>query len=256
MKDDPFSTLARYYDVIMEHVDYSRWGQIAEHLTDACPRELRYLDVGCGTGVMLEFLQDVDRHCFGLDLSPAMVMQSKKNCPQAYISLGSMTKLPFKPTFHLITCLFDSLNFVLEEDAVVNSLQGFADSLLPGGLVYFDVVTERMVTEHFLGPEWSEQHGRFTSSWHTTYDRESHIATTRVTINGRDSNEMQERIYPIEWLMEEVRNTGLEVLACYDANTWKKPGRRTIRVEFIAALEPDRKTRRMVDDLLKQMRNT
>ena len=256
MKEDSFSTLARYYDVIMAHVDYARWASVSDHLADALPGSLRYLDVGCGTGTMLEYMADTGRSCFGLDLSPSMANLAYKTCPQAHVAVGTMAQLPFAPSFHLITCLFDSLNFVLEEDAVQSTIQGFRASLLPGGLLYFDVVTERMVTEHFLGPEWSEQHGPFTSNWRTKYDRETKIAETTVRVNSGEADILRERIYPIEWLEKLLKDAGLDVLACYDANTWKKPGRRTVRVEFIAGLEVSPAISQKVSSILMQMRNS
>ena len=41
-------------------------------------------------------------------------------------------------------------------------------------------------------------------------------------------------MYPLETVYDAVKQAGCEILGVHDAQTWKKPGRKTIRADIIA----------------------
>lgn len=231
---DAFSPIANYYDAIMEHVDYARWSLIIKKLGDMLPRPVLHLDAGCGTGVLMERVEAPDWHAFGIDLSPSMLRVARHRRQLSALACANLCALPFQGRFHLITCLFDSLNFLLREEEVHQAMNSFYQALQPGGLLYFDIVTRRMITDHFNNEDWMEDHGRFRSSWRSTYNREQRLCETRVRVNsGRDSV-TRERIYETEFIREAIENAGMSLLSMRDAYTWKKPGRSVTRVDFVA----------------------
>lgn len=232
--NDAFAPIAGFYDTMMEHVNYERWRRVATSLATLLPRPLWHLDVGCGTGLLMKALDAPDWIGAGLDVSAAMlrVAREKRQCTR--LVQATMCRPPFYKQFHLVTCLFDSLNFLLEEDQVAEALNGMSDALKTGGLMYFDVVTARMVKDHFNNETWTETHDNFRSTWNSRYDVTSRICTTRVRINSGTESVTHERIYPLHFLGEAAAKAGLTVLAVRDANNWKAPGYRTTRVDFVA----------------------
>ena len=237
---DAFSPIANHYDAIMEHVDYARWRIIVQGLAGMLPRPLMHLDAGCGTGVLMELLAEPGWQSVGIDLSAAMLRVAKYRRALPFLARADICDLPFKERFHLVTCLFDSLNFLLHEDQVHRAMASFQNALLPGGLLYFDVVTRRMITDHFNDETWVENHGRFRSSWKSTYDRDRRLCETRVRINSGEESVTQERVYGEEFLCDALDRAGLTLLAMRDAYTWKKPGRAVTRIDFVAVKKPDR----------------
>lgn len=237
---DAFSPIANHYDAIMEHVDYTRWRLIVQGLAGMLPRPLMHLDAGCGTGVLMEQVAEQGWQSVGIDISPTMLRVARCRRELEHLARADLCALPFRNRFHLVTCLFDSLNFLLEEDQVHRAMASFANVLLPGGLLYFDVVTRRMITDHFNNETWVENHGRFRSSWRSTYDRGERLCETRVRINSGEESITRERIYGEEFLCDALTRAGLTLLAMRDAYTWKKPGRAVTRLDFVAVKEPDR----------------
>jgi ubiquinone/menaquinone biosynthesis C-methylase UbiE len=53
------------------------------------------LDIGCGTGTLLELARSRNLDCYGLDNSPGMLNLSKKKIPSATLVLGSFYDIPF-----------------------------------------------------------------------------------------------------------------------------------------------------------------
>ena len=250
---DPFARIAPYYDAIMSHVDYERWVSKTGFLADLLPDGFLHIDIACGTGVLVEKLRQSGWRSVGADLSFAMVRQGRRNAPGFPGVAADMRALPFHNAAGLVTCLFDSLNFLTEEAGLEQGLREMAGALAPGGILYGDVITERMVLTHFAGKRWTEQNGRFSTTWESDYSRSGHLAETRVTVNRGPVNYIHERIFPLATLQSAMERAGLTVLGFCDAATWKKPSKRSIRVDFVAAQSPSAKLVRDFETVRKKI---
>ncbi|MBP8130743.1 MAG: class I SAM-dependent methyltransferase [Candidatus Hydrogenedentes bacterium] len=251
---DSLEGLARYYDVLMEHVDYNHWAAVALTLGELLPEGFCHLDVACGTGTLIRRLRGEGWRSMGVDLSFAMLRAGRAQMKQRVTAAADMRALPVRGRFHLVTCLFDSLNFLLQGDEVAAAVQGFADALEPGGLAYFDIVTARMVTEHFAGRSWSEKNGKFETVWTNAYDPVTGIADSHIRVNTGPACLIRERIYSERFVRECLKAAGLAVLAAVDADTWRNPTRRTTRIDFVAAKTPARTLGRRFAEIRERVR--
>lgn len=232
--DDTFAGLARFYDPLMAHVDYGRWVRIARALAAQAPAPVRHLDVACGTGTLLGQVQAAGWKSVGIDLSRAMLRQGRRG----RTACADMQYLPFGEQFSLITCLFDSVNFLIAQEDLQRAFHEFARVLRPGGLLYFDVVTERMVLKHFVGPEWSEEHAGFETVWYTYYNKKSRVAQTHVRVGTGPSSVIVECMHPLPVLVGCLERAGLEVLARFDVEGHGAASGKSCRVDFIAVKPP------------------
>lgn len=230
---DDFADLARYYDPIMDHVDYDRWFLTTCALAEFLPDEFSHLDAACGTGVLLHMLRHSGWDSVGIDLSESMLRIGRKQRGGLPLAQADLRALPFHHNVDFITCLFDSMNFLLVEADVEAALRSLGEALSDDGLLYFDVVTERMITEHFADKDWDEDNPGFSSHWESRYDRKRSISETRVRVNTGAESVIRERVYPLHYLEHAVRQAGLSILAVYDAETWNPPSKRTTRAEFL-----------------------
>lgn len=238
MSGDAFENLAPFYDVLMSHVDYDRWFMVTTCLAELLPKRHRHLDAACGTGVFAKHLINHGWDVTGMDLSPAMVRIAKKRAPRPPAVVADLRAVPFHRGFDMITCLFDSMNFLLTLEDVEVGVRECAGALDDDGILYFDVVTERMVTEYFEGQEWEEDNATFSSRWRSTYDRTTKIAETRIRVNRGHESVVRERIYELDDIREAVRRAGLRLLAVHDARTWASTTSKTVRVDIVAAKNP------------------
>jgi SAM-dependent methyltransferase len=234
-RHDDFQVLSRYYDDIMTHVRYARWMGVLTELTAWLPRRFRHLDAACGTGVLLHHCRGAGWRSIGCDLSAGMLRAAQRKRGTLPVVQADLQTLPCPDgAFHLLTCLFDSLNFLLEDHTLHAAMRECARVLAPGGIFYFDFVTERMVTDFYLGPEWMEDNGTFRTAWHTDYDRASGIADTAVRINSGAAQHFRERIYPPRTFRDALANNGLRLLLEVDAETWRAPRPGSTRIDMIA----------------------
>ncbi len=78
----------------------------------------KILDVGCGTGTLLNLLLKNGYKCYGVDISEKNILQLKQKFPEINFVQGSITKIPFPESY--FDCIFvtEILEHLLEEDLV------------------------------------------------------------------------------------------------------------------------------------------
>jgi SAM-dependent methyltransferase len=253
-RDDAFCELAPYYDKIMDHVDYDRWFTITTELASLLSPPFVHLDAACGTGVLLKRLRAKGWTSVGADLSLAMLRAGRRIGVAFPGAAGDLRALPFAGGIDFATCLFDSINFLLSSEDILRAFQEIRNSLSGRGLFYFDVVTERMITEHFEGQEWTENNGRFSSAWRSGYSRKDRIAETSVRVSTGPRGIVRERIYGRDEIESTLKTAGFEVLGVFDAHTWKPPNKKTVRLDFVAAADASPALRKRFDSVYSEIR--
>jgi SAM-dependent methyltransferase len=130
-----YEKLAGLYDVLLRSKDYFA---ASEHLRlllqRYAPNAKTLLDVACGTGRHLEYLQ---RHYLveGLDLSPQMLEIARRRCPEVALRCGNMVDFHLDRDYDVITCLFCSIGYVKTVENMERVVGNMARHLRPGGVV-------------------------------------------------------------------------------------------------------------------------
>lgn len=99
----------------------------------------KILDLCCGVGNMAAFMGSKGMEVVGLDGSRAMLEYAKENAPKAEFVHADARDFKFVYKFDAITCLFDSVNHLLELRDVGELFINVYDSLSEGGFFVFDV---------------------------------------------------------------------------------------------------------------------
>ena len=101
-------------------------------------KNLKVLDIGCGTGYLMNFLQQhysLDGEVVGIDVSSHALEFCKLRGAQALL-LASATEVPLaSASFDLIICI-DTIQHLSPADADQKAIAEFARLLKPGGLLY------------------------------------------------------------------------------------------------------------------------
>lgn len=94
----------------------------------------KVLDLGCGTGMMLNYLSKYGK-VFGLDNNLEAIKYSKKKSPQAKIIFGSLPDHLPKEKFDLIT----ALDLIEHIDKDTDGLEAISNILKPKGILIITV---------------------------------------------------------------------------------------------------------------------
>jgi ubiquinone/menaquinone biosynthesis C-methylase UbiE len=135
---------------------------------------LDVLEVGCGTGLVLERIQRFARSASGVDLSPGMLEKAKAR--GLNVTLGSATELPFPASSFDVTCSFKVLAHVREIDTAMNEM---ARVTRPGGMVlaeFYNPLSFRGLAKR-LGPAGKIAAGKKESDVYTRFDSPNTIRT-------------------------------------------------------------------------------
>ena len=98
------------------------------------PAASTLLDVACGTGRHLEFLQQ-HFQVEGLDLSPDMLEVARARCPGVPFHEGSFVDFHLGRLFDAVTCLFGSIGYAGTPDGLHQAIGSMARHLKPGGVL-------------------------------------------------------------------------------------------------------------------------
>ncbi len=99
-------------------------------ITQRYARQKDLLEVGCGTGLLLERFQAFARSAKGIDISPRMLDHARARGLE--VIEGSATKLPFDDASFDVTCSFKVLAHVKD---IGKALSEMARVTRPGGVV-------------------------------------------------------------------------------------------------------------------------
>lgn len=130
-----FIRSARFYDALYGFKDYAAASEkLHAIIRRHCPRAKRLLDVGCGTGRHLAYLQtayDVE----GLDLNPDLLALARARCPGVAFHEGDMVDFALNRRFDVVTCLFSAIGYVRTLARMQAAILNMARHLEPGGLL-------------------------------------------------------------------------------------------------------------------------
>jgi ubiquinone/menaquinone biosynthesis C-methylase UbiE len=130
-----YHELAKHYDAMYSWKDYRAETRRLEAIARRFGRSrgTDWLDVACGTGKHLEFLQRQHR-CVGVDGSREMLRVARRRLPHVRFVHGDMRTFRLDRRFDVVSCLFSAIAHMRTERDLERSFVNFARHLKPGGV--------------------------------------------------------------------------------------------------------------------------
>jgi SAM-dependent methyltransferase len=235
------------YDIFQDNVDYEAWASyLQDRLTDFDIRDGLVLDLGCGTGTMTELLASAGYDMIGVDGSEEMLLRAAEKRAESGHSilylLQDMTEFELYGTVRAVVSVCDSLNYLLEEEELLQTFRLVNNYLDPGGIFIFDMNTEYKYRELLGSCTIAENREEGSFIWENDYDEDSGINEYDLTLFVRREDGLYEKSeevhYQKAWRSEKVKEllkaAGMTVIAVYDAYTQEPPRPDSDRLTFIA----------------------
>ena len=140
-----YRILAKYYDSFAGKKRYKEWEVFLNSLVKKYKIEKKIaVDLACGTGINSKTLRNIGfEKVLGVDNSREMLAEAKKKYKD--ISFARKDFLSFSgkefANVDLVTCFYDSLNYLLKESELKKTFKNVYNSLKIGGVFVFDLNT-------------------------------------------------------------------------------------------------------------------
>lgn len=233
---------SRFYDALMEDVDYSRRASYVLKLFEMFSSKPKLLlDVGCGTGSFINEFMKSGIDCIGVDPSEEMLLMAREKCPKALFLNQSAEELDLYGTVDGAVSLMDSLNHITNPDAFSNSLSKVSLFLEPGALFIFDVNTKYKHKCILADNSYVFEDENALCIWRNCTDSD---LVTEISLDffvekedgsyERFCDDFSERAYSDEYIKNELKKAKLELVEIYDDLSFDKPKNDSQRVFYIA----------------------
>lgn len=205
------------------------------------------LDLGCGTGTLTELLYRKGYDMIGVDYSQEMLnialAKKEKSGSDILYLCQDMRELDLYSTIGTVISACDSVNYLLEEEEVIETFRLINNYLYPGGVFIFDFNTVYKYEQVIGDTTIAENRGDCSFIWDNFYHEEERINEYDLTIFVKEGKEglfrkftetHYQRGYTLEEMKSFVEQAGLEFIKAIDADTHKAPGATSERIYIIA----------------------
>ena len=191
------------------------------------------LDLGCGTGTLTQLLAQKGYDMIGIDnaqemLQIAMEKRAESDLDILYL-LQDMRSFELYGTVGAVISVCDCINYLLEEEDVVQTFRLVNNYLYPGGLFIFDFNTVYKYEVVIGDTTIAENREACSFIWENYYHEEEEINEYDLTIfvqEGEDKDAYHrfqethyQRGYRLEQMKEYLHRAGLVFVAAVDADT-------------------------------------
>ncbi|UCF64938.1 MAG: class I SAM-dependent methyltransferase [bacterium] len=241
IKSVPYTALAPIYNHVMRHVNYRQWAEYIQSLISKKNIKVqRILDVGCGTG---NFIYEMNRMGYwidGCDPSEAMIEYARTKNPGLSFWVDKLPRLVHSPsaTYQLLTCLYDTMNYLPSLEVYGLALNRIYQLLQPGGYFVFDVVSEKFCQMYFhYADEEEVVNSDFAYSRKSYYKKATSQQVNHFTIyspQGIFEEEHIQKILPYSKIKHLIiRETPFEIEAVFENFSFDEAGANSDRAHFI-----------------------
>lgn len=244
-----FTRVARVYDDLMAGIPYGLWLCYIKELWRArALRPASVLDVACGTGNVTYRLAAEGYETWGVDYSQSMIEIARSKLP-AYRGRGpapefecqNAAAISLPRTFDAAVSLFDSLNYILDEQDLKRAFAAVARHLNPGGLFIFDVNTVFALSHRFFDQDNLSSQRFPLYRWVSHWDPETRLCTIEMDFRTLGEGGIEDfhethyqRGYTTIQLRQGLEQAGLTDVEFLHAFTMRPPSGRSDRIYVIS----------------------
>ena len=258
-----YTGFAQVYDLFMDNIPYDEW---TEYLVSMMKKygtsEGLVLELGCGTGKITRRLANQGYDMIGIDnsydmLSVAIEKEDELRDEEGELPHNSilylhqdMREFELYGTVAAVVSICDSMNYITEEEDLVEVFRLVNKYLDTNGLFIFDLNTEYKYKEILGERIIAENREEASFIWDNMYYEDEQINEYNLTIYAKLETEEEDdygdglferfdevhyqKAYSLEKIKELLTKAGMEFVTAYDAFTWEAPKSESERIYVVA----------------------
>lgn len=227
---DAYTGFAQVYDLFMDNVPYSQWcSYICGVLKENGITEGPVLDLGCGTGELTRLMAQKGYDMIGVDASVdmlGMALEKSKGLEILYL-MQQMQELELDGCVCATYSACDCLNYILEEEELLETFHRIYTVLESGGIFVFDMNTDYKYREMLGEATFAESRNEGSFIWENYYDEQTFINEYDLTLFIPEGNELYRRYtethfqknYSLEQVKKFLETAGFAICGIYDDYT-------------------------------------
>ncbi len=245
---EAYKGFASIYDIFMEDTDYDGWVRYLHCIWDRYGLKPELIaDIGCGTGNMTQRLAQEGYDMIGIDLSEDMLTIARQKAEEAGLDIlylmQDMRQFELYGTVQCIISLYDSLNYITEEEELLQVFRLVNNYLHPGGLFIFDLNTEYKFKNVLGDNTYAETTENAAYIWENCYDEKECVNEFYMNFFIEDEKTKKyqrfeefhyEKAYSTDTIKRLIEESGMEFVDMFDAFTFHPPRNDSGRIYVIA----------------------
>ena len=206
------------------------------------------LDCACGTGRLTKGLYERGFDMLGLDISESMLDTARDVCsglPVQFIC-QDMCDMDLFGSVAAITCMTDSVNHITDTRALESFFAKCYNFLDPGGVLIFDVLTDKYFQGMEEGKCFFEDYDWGSCFWMGAYDSKRRLCKYNISYFEYTGNKkgketyirtddyITEKIWSVRTLQQIMKKTGFSHIEMYDNIRFEQANNDSRRIYFVA----------------------
>ena len=184
---EQYSLFSTVYDMFMDNVPYIEWADsIEQSLKKHGINDGIVLDLGCGTGTLTKMLSDKGYDMIGVDSSEEMLSIAREKDENTLFLCQDISEFELYGTVRAIISTCDTLNYILDEEELINTFKLVNNYLEPDGIFVFDMNAPEKYEEVLSDNVFAENRDEASFIWDNFYDEDEHINEYVLTLFLRD----------------------------------------------------------------------
>ena len=242
-----YNEFAYFYDEFNGEADYDAlYSHIHSQLEAHGIRDGILADLGCGTGELTLMLTQAGYDMIGIDNSPDMLEVAQEKRVESGLDIlylmQDMREFELYGTVRAVVSICDCMNYILEEEDLLEVFCLANNYLDPGGIFVFDMNTPYKYREVIGNTTIAENREEGSFIWENCFDEESQVNEYALTLFIKEEDDLYrkheefhyQKAYEPERVKELLEEAGLKVEAIYDAFTREPVREDSERIYFIA----------------------
>lgn len=242
-----YGDFAQVYDLFMQDVPYEEWAKHIEKVWEKYKMTPKLIaELGCGTGTLTNYFAGKDIDVIGIDNSDQMLAIAKEKSAAQGLDvlylLQDMQDFELYGTVDSIYSACDSMNYIIEDEELLQTFKWVNNYLEPGGLFIFDINSQYKYEEILAQNTFAYNMEEASYIWENYYEKEEQINEYLVTFFVKEEDKKytkfeelhHERMYTLETIKGLLEQAGMRMEGAFDGYTFNPIRPDSDRITFIA----------------------
>ena len=172
-----------------------------------------HLDFGCGVGTLCNYFYNSGINTKGIDISKSMLKIAKNKNKDIEFIESDITNYQSDEKYDLITMTCDTINHILDPDALNSLFENISNMLNEDGYLIFDILNQDSLS---LNTDIISKRDNGINVYYYITKEENNIINTNVNVKENNKSiietNIKEKLYSLAYIKELLKRNNLDLI--------------------------------------------